>query len=145
MKDLDVIAKRAWILGKGDKHRSVYFGRTTGKALWHYLREERAAGRERGQTDAVFQTERGRSFQPNTVLQLFHRLGKAAAIEGVRCSPHNARRYFAIAFLRGGGNAFTLQMLLGHSEIKMTQRYVVLVAGDMENQHRQFSPMDNLK
>lgn len=138
-KDLDIVGKRAWVRGKGDKHRAVYFGKTTGKALWNYIQEE---GRE--DEDFVFLTERGHSFRPNSLLQFFMRMEQAAKIEATRCSPHTMRHTFAVTFLRNGGNVFSLQQLLGHTELKMTQRYVALAQADVEKQHRMFSPADFL-
>ena len=76
--------------------------------------------------------------------QLVSRLGKDAGIQATRCSPHNFRHTFAVSFLRNGGNAFTLQQMLGHTSLHMTNRYVALAQADIENQHRQFSPADCL-
>jgi site-specific recombinase XerD len=59
--------------------------------------------------------------------------------------PHTFRHTFAVMFLRAGGNTFTLQQLLGHTSLAMTNRYVALAQADIENQHRQFSPADHLK
>lgn len=78
------------------------------------------------------------------LLQLIRRLGRKAGIQATRCSPHTFRNTFAVEFLRGGGNLFSLQQLLGHSSLSMTNRYVALAQGDIENQHRQFSPADRL-
>lgn len=139
-KDLDVVGKRAWVRGKGDKHRAVYFGRVSGKALWQYLRQV-----PREATDPVFLTERKSSFSPNSLGLLFDRLGTSAQVEATRCSPHTMRHTFAVTFLRAGGNVFSLQQLLGHTELKMTQRYVALAQSDVENQHRLFSPVDAMK
>jgi site-specific recombinase XerD len=139
-KDLDIVGKKAWVRGKGDKHRAVYFGRVTGKALWQYLRQV-----PREPSDPVFLTERNASFSPNALGLLFDRLGRTAQVEATRCSPHTMRHTFAVTFLRAGGNVFSLQQLLGHTELKMTQRYVSLAQADVENQHRLFSPADALR
>jgi site-specific recombinase XerD len=48
-------------------------------------------------------------------------------------------------YLRAGGNQFTLQQMLGHTHLQMTDRYVALAQADIENQHRQFSPVARLK
>ena len=71
--------------------------------------------------------------------------GGAAVIEATRCSPHTCRHYFAVEFLRAGGNVFTLKELLGHTTLTMVNRYVQLAQADLEAQHRQFSPADRLK
>ena len=144
LADLDMQAKRCRVLGKGDKHRSLPFERTTAQALWKYLREE-----PREPSAPVFLSDRGtRAGEPLTrwgVRQIVERLGKASRVESVRCSPHTFRHTFAVAFLRNGGNVFTLQELLGHTDLKMTNRYVKLAQADIENQHRQFSPVEHLK
>ena len=144
LSDVDMQAKRCRILGKGEKHRGMPFGRTTAQAIWKYLREE-----PREPTAPVFLSDRGtRAGAPLTrwgVRQIVERLGKSAHMESVRCSPHTFRHTFAVSFLRNGGNVFTLQELLGHTDLKMTNKYVKLAQADIENQHRQFSPVERLK
>lgn len=63
----------------------------------------------------------------------------------MRCSPHTLRHSFSIGFLRAGGNVFTLQQMLGHTCLAMTSRYVAVAQADIQNQHRQFSPVATLK
>lgn len=141
MKDLDVEVRRCYVLGKGNKHRSVFFGRTTAKALWQYLRSER-----RGSDDFVFYGERGRKAKEpltrNGLQQLIGRLATTAGVRAVRCSPHSLRHTYAISFLRAGGNVFTLREALGHTNLQMTQKYVVVAEADVEAQSKLFSPMD---
>jgi integrase/recombinase XerD len=43
-----------------------------------------------------------------------------------------------------GGDAFSLQKILGHTPLEITRRYVNLASGDVKEKHRRFSPMDNL-
>jgi integrase/recombinase XerD len=142
-KHLDLETRRCYILGKGNKYRSVFFGRHTAKALWQYLRvpQDQPGG-------LVFYGERGpqcrEPLRPNGLLQLIHRLGRASGIKAVRCSPHSLRHTYAISFLRAGGNVFTLREALGHTNIQMTQKYVMVAEADVEAQSRLYSPMDRL-
>jgi integrase/recombinase XerD len=46
--------------------------------------------------------------------------------------------------LVNGGDAFSLQRILGHTSLEMTRKYVNLASGDIKEKHRRFSPMDNL-
>jgi site-specific recombinase XerD len=74
---------------------------------------------------------------------LFRRLGETA---NVKFHPHQLRHTFAISFLRAGGDVFSLQYLLGHSTLQMTQRYLQsLNANDAATAHKKFSPLDNMK
>lgn len=130
--------------GKGGKSRLAPFSHDVKRALFGHLNER--AG-EPG--TPLFVSDRGiRSGERLTrsgLAQLFRRLGKAARIEGVRCSPHTMRHSFAIEFLRSGGSGFTLKELLGHTDLGMTNRYVALAQADITNQHRQYSPVSRLK
>jgi site-specific recombinase XerD len=45
-------------------------------------------------------------------------------------------------FLRNGGDASSLQKLLGHSDLSMTRRYCELSQADAVAKHRQCSPGD---
>ena len=46
--------------------------------------------------------------------------------------------------LRGGGDLFVLQRILGHTTLEMTRRYVALVTDDLKLAHRAYSPMGRL-
>ena len=73
---------------------------------------------------------------------LIKRLGDKAK---VKVHAHQLRHTFAVSFLRAGGDVFSLQYLLGHSTLSMTQRYLQsLNANDAMNAHKKFSPLDNL-
>jgi integrase/recombinase XerD len=131
-------------LGKGNKPRTIYFGRDTKKQLWRYLQTRPVQDDE-----PLFLSMRGTlAGDPLTragLLQLIERLGKMAGIKGVRVSPHTFRHTQAVTFLNNGGNVFALQQLLGHEDLSMTRRYVAIADADLENQARRFSPVDSLK
>ncbi len=141
IKDVDLYACRAQVLGKGNKHRTVYFGRDCARILRNYLRHE-----YRTPDHPIFTTERTEvALTRSGLLQMVHKLGERAGIQITRCSPHTFRHTFAVDFLRAGGNVFALQQLLGHTGLQVTQRYVSLAQADIQSQHRQFSPGDRLK
>jgi site-specific recombinase XerD len=58
-------------------------------------------------------------------------------------APYDLRHTFAIMFLRNGGNVFALQKIMGHADLEMTKRYVVLSESDIEKQHAVASPVNN--
>jgi integrase/recombinase XerC/integrase/recombinase XerD len=142
---VDFQAFTARVHGKGEKDRPVYFGKVTKKALWRYVHE----GADRPLETPLFLSDRGpaagEALTRSGLFQLVRRIGKAAGIRGARCSPHTFRHTFAVDFLIGGGDAFSLQKLLGHSSQTMTQRYVQLARAQVAQQHRKFSPADQLR
>ena len=50
----------------------------------------------------------------------------------------------AVSWLRNGGDAFSLQKLLGHSSLLMTRHYGELADADVKTAHNRASPVDNL-
>lgn len=63
---------------------------------------------------------------------------------GTRFHPYALRHAFSIMFLRGKGNAFALQMMLGHVDMTMTKRYVRLTNSDVKEQHLMASPINRI-
>jgi site-specific recombinase XerD len=133
LDDGSILVKR----GKGGKQRIVRIGNKAQKALWRYISVYR-----NGNSNRLFLNRSGESLDLDGMKILIRRLGEKAK---VRVHPHQLRHTFAISFLRAGGDVFSLQYLLGHSTLQMTQRYLQsLNANDAMNAHKKFSPLDNL-
>ena len=123
--------------GKGGKQRMVRIGIKAQKILWKYVTIYR-----KGNSNSLFLIRSGESMSVLGIKILIKRLGDRAK---VKVHPHKLRHTFAISFLRAGGDVFSLQYLLGHSTLQMTQRYLQsLNADDAANAHKKFSPLDNL-
>lgn len=139
MADVDMAEHRIRVLGKGNKERSVFFGKRTAKALWKYLAPRAAAE----WLFAVGPKADERQFDRNVLRRLLERIAERAGVKGVH--PHRFRHTFAITFLRNEGDLLALQALLGHSDLKMVQRYARIVAADCARVHQKASPVDNWK
>jgi site-specific recombinase XerD len=64
---------------------------------------------------------------------------------GVKVTPYGLRHTFAIEFLKAGGGPFSLQRILGHTDLTMTRRYVRLSQDDLREVHEKASPVQKLQ
>ncbi len=135
--DLDIRNSILRTIGKGKKERIIPFSPRTGQAIWRYL----ATRRDDQQNDPLFVTKYGHPLDRDQLRRLLNRIGERAQVPDVH--PHRFRHTFAINYLRNGGDAFTLQVLLGHSTMKMVSTYLNLANADLQNGHRRASPVDN--
>lgn len=143
--DLNLGQNHMKVRGKGPgtegKERIVYFGKRTSQAIWRCL-----VGRLEGirPEDPVFTVGSASDQRPLTADVLRTLLNRIANRAGVRnVYPHRFRHTFAITYLRNQGDIFTLQSLLGHSDLAMVRRYARVAQTDCAEVHRRASPVDN--
>ena len=124
--------------GKGSKQRMVYFSKTTRRALMAYLRARR------DDHPALWVNERGERFTRSGLDKTLHLRAKQAGLIETP-SAHDFRRAFALNMLRSGCDVFTLQRLMGHSDLSVLRRYLAQTEGDLQEAHRRASPVERLK
>jgi len=128
-------------VGKGSKERIVYIGRKTAKAQWKNLLPRLDDIQADDPIFVVGQDGNWRPINRNVLGKLLKRIAERAGVEDVY--PHRFRHTFAITYLRNEGDLFTLQALLGHSDLTMVKRYARIANVDCETAHRKASPVDN--
>ena len=64
-----------------------------------------------------------------------------AGIKGPKLGPHRIRHAFGKNYLVEGGDLRSLQEIMGHTDIKTTQKYAALNLTDIIKKHRKFSPL----
>lgn len=136
IQQVDLKNRRIRVMGKGSKERMLPVSPSTAKAIWRYLATERAEERI---DQELFMSRDERPLSRSALLQLMHRLGHRAGVPD--CHPHRFRHTFAINFLRNGGNAYELQMALGHSTLEMVKTYLSLAHADLAAAHKRASPV----
>ncbi|WP_276309183.1 tyrosine-type recombinase/integrase [Nakamurella deserti] len=140
--DLDDVDPRRLVLrviGKGDKQRTVPYGRPADHALTAYLDAGRpvlATGRERA---AVFLGRRGGRLDQRAVRTLVH--ARLADVDGAPdLGPHGLRHSAATHLLEGGADLRTVQEILGHASIGTTQIYTHVSAERLRSVFTQAHP-----
>lgn len=128
--------------GKGQKERMVPFGLMSTKALQRYLLHFRPAA-ALAQGDYVFLQESGWPIKKSTMQMVARRIADKSRI--ARFHWHLLRHTFAVNYLVNGGDAFSLQRMLGHTTLEMVRRYMHLADVHVQLQHKRYSPMDILQ
>jgi integrase/recombinase XerD len=150
LSDLNLDANTIIVRGKGrgrdKKERTVHFGKLCAKALWRYLlpRLHPSSFTRSVPPSPLFLSRAVIDDTPmnrKSLYQLIKDLGDRAGVP--HCHPHRFRHTFAITYLRNGGDVFTLQLLLGHSDMEMVRRYAAIAQSDCAASHRRASPVDN--
>ena len=106
----------------------------------------REYGRYRGgePTDYLFCTETGTQLTENGLRQSIARYNMRRGVQ--KTSIHLFRHTFARKYLIDcGGDAFTLQKLLGHSTLAMTKHYCAIYDADLTKNYDNFSPLAQMK
>jgi integrase/recombinase XerC len=126
------------VRGKGARERMVPVGSTARQAIVRYL-GQRGRGRS---DDALFLGRRG-EISSRGLQHMLRRLKGRVGVTG-RLSPHSLRHTFARSYLVNGGDAFSLQRILGHTTLDMVKGYVALADIDLVTRHASASPADQL-
>ena len=92
-------------------------------------------------TEYLFPSAYVNQLETNQVINSFSKYGKLAKIKA-KCTCHVWRHTFAVNFIKGGSNVFTLQRILGHSTLDMTRRYIQLTNTDLLRKHKEVSPLN---
>ncbi|WP_413299720.1 tyrosine-type recombinase/integrase [Bacillus sp. 1P10SD] len=124
---------------KTRKAREVPISTKTSKLLKEYMKET-----EDFYDDYLFLTYDGHLMNHATVRINLRDFGREAGITNKRVSPHTFRHTGALFYIMNGGDPFSLQKILGHSDISMTRKYIQMTNTDVRRQHNSFSPINSI-
>lgn len=140
LQDIDWEANLLHVDGKTGE-RDVPFSGKTKHALRIYIqRKRRAEGPERH----VFVTHDGVALSAEQLSKHVSRLSKRAGVQGPKLGPHTFRHTFAHFYLMNGGDALSLQRMLGHTTTFMTATYARMQSTSLRALHAKHSPVKNL-
>ncbi|QUG41301.1 tyrosine-type recombinase/integrase [Psychrobacillus sp. INOP01] len=120
----------------------IPISRTTTKDIYELF--ELIGIGEEDTDEFVFLTQYGDQYYGDNFAKNIKNYAKRAGGIRARVSPHTFRHYFAVKFLRNGGDAFALMNILGHSDISMTQKYVKYANSEVSEIHDKASPVESL-
>jgi integrase/recombinase XerD len=108
---------------KGGKHRDIpLINRKVVDAIQkHITYQMEMRGHFVEPSSALFRSQKGRFFSPNTMAQLIKRIYADAGCGDA--SSHSGRRKFATTLIESGADINCVKLLMGHSSIQTTARY----------------------
>jgi len=118
-------------LGKGGKDRVVPICYPLQKILSEYVRD-----RERLERQCIYFFTSLRGDKPFTYSGLKKVIETLKQGSGVKFSAHRLRHTFATLMLEGGCDLFSLQKMMGHSDIKTTTVYLSTTVNHLQEQIR---------
>lgn len=124
---------------KTRKTRTVPISTKTIKLLNEYMKET-----EEFENEFLFLTYDGRQIDQSTIRIILRNYGKEAGITNKRVSPHTFRHTGALLYIMNGGDPFSLQKILGHSNMNMVRKYIQMTDMDVRRQHNSFSPLNSI-
>ena len=122
--------------GKGNKPRSVYLGRKSRRALRAYLKWRN------DQSGALWIGKHGERLSYGGLRSIMRRRADIAKVPVP--SVHSFRRTFALTMLRNGVDIFSLQRLMGHSDLQVLRRYLAQTDQDTREAHLVGNPVDSV-
>lgn len=125
--------------GKGGKSRTVFLGNESRRELLRYLRHRPEATAE----SPLWVTRRGQRLTYAGLRQMVCRRARRGQVSVP--SLHSFRRAFALLSLRSGMNVFSLQRLMGHSDLSALRRYLAQTQEDLQKAHEGAGPVDHLR
>jgi len=118
------------VLGKGDKERVAPLGKKALFWIGKYLKEVRPHYlKDKLDEHALWLGSQGKRINPLIVERAVHDYADKAGIG--RVTPHALRRACATHMLRGGAHPVQIQMLLGHSSLRVLSHYLKITITDM--------------
>jgi len=137
LDDVDFISGAVDIRkGKGKKSRTVFIGKKSRKALRAYVKQRT------DDAPALWVTKDGGRLAVPSLRQVLTRHADLAGIPVP--SAHDFRRAFALALLRAHVDIFSIQKLMGHSDLETLKRYLALVDDDIREAFALGSPVDGM-
>jgi integrase/recombinase XerD len=129
LEDVELNSGSILITGKGHKQRRVFFTPGVEARLRDWLEIRGTA------PGSLFELSR------NGIAQIFRRISQET---GVPVHPHLLRHQAATYMVRAHANLHTVQRILGHASVTVTEGYLSLSDEDLRQQHAAASPYERV-
>ena len=92
-----------------------------------------------GNKNYLFEEPNGEHISVNAISMVVKRIATHLNIKGL--SPHKFRHTYATMLLKNGANIGAVRLLMGHSSLSVTHRYLDFTSDELENTNTSFNPL----
>lgn len=135
VSDIHVDLNCVCVLGKGNKQRYVPLSSHIMQYFNKYRKFYNLSGK-------LFVDEKLNPITNSCISDFFRVMKEDLNFD--KLHPHYLRHTFATLFIMNGGDAISLQTILGHTTLTMTEKYVHIANQLMISRQSKFSPLSNL-
>jgi integrase/recombinase XerD len=127
-------------VGKGRKQRKVPISIELRKVLFRFAQvKERADVQSR----LMFPARDGGKWEHRNARRSYYAFLRRLGLP--QSGFHLLRHTFATQYLRSGGDVVRLSIILGHSEVSTTMKYLHLLTEDLQRPHQSLSILNRLR
>ncbi|WP_040523379.1 tyrosine recombinase XerC [Gordonia araii] len=138
LDDVDDARQVLRVIGKGNKQRTVPYGRPASQALAEWLRDGRPGLATAASGSALLLGARGGRLDQRMARTVVTKA--VEAVGGPAMGPHGLRHSAATHLLEGGADLRVVQELLGHASLATTQLYTHVSVERLRAVHAQAHP-----
>lgn len=139
--DIDTENYLMTIYGKNRRQETVPL---TSKVLQELLEYKLFCERHFGTlSNFVFVKYNNTQLTYDSIKNMFMKLQEVMNFTDVRLSAHTFRHTFSHRFLMSGGDVFTLQKILRHKNLSMTEKYLALWGTALHEQNEKYNPLND--
>jgi integrase/recombinase XerD len=138
--DFDMDNLLLTVNGKGRKERKVPFSIELRKVLFRF---NQVRERTRVRSELMFPARDGGKWEHRNALRSYYCLLRRLNLP--RSGFHLLRHTFATQYLRNGGDVVRLSIILGHSDVSTTMKYLHPLTEDIQRPHQSLSILNRLR
>lgn len=137
IQDIDFYNFEIFILGKGNKERIVPFGSYALNAIKLWLNNRPSYNPK---VDNLFVNCFGDALNTRAIQIMIKKLGEELCLP-LHATPHKLRHSFATEMISNGADLRTVQEILGHSSLGVTQLYLHLDSKKLQENYNKSHPL----
>ena len=138
--DFDFPNLLAKVTGKGRKERKVPFSTELRKVLFRFEQIKTRAGVTSG---LMFPARDGSRWEQRNARRSYYYFLCSLGLP--QSGFHLLRHTFATQYLRNGGDVVRLSIILGHTEVSTTMKYLHLLTEDLQRPHQGLSILNRMR